>query len=99
MSRENHTAVVGESGSGKSLLTKYLIHSYFQDAHVRVYDSDAAPLDVAGRAGDYTAIAQSMAEDIAELRRRTALYGEGREFGGEVVRPTFRSSSIKLMNF
>jgi transcriptional regulator with XRE-family HTH domain len=91
VSRENHTAVVGESGSGKSLLTKYLIHSYFRDAHVRVYDSDAAPwewgaLDVAGRAGDYTAIAQSMAEDIAELRRRTALYGEGREFGGEVVR-------------
>jgi hypothetical protein len=27
-----------------------------------------------------------MAEDIAELRRRTALHGEGREFGGEVVR-------------
>jgi len=41
--RENHTAVVGESGSGKSLLTKYLIHSYFRDVHVRVYDSDAAP--------------------------------------------------------
>jgi HTH-type transcriptional regulator, competence development regulator len=91
VSRENHTAVVGESGSGKSLLTKYLIHSYFRDAQVRVYDSDAAPwewaaLEVAGRAGDYTAIAQSMAEDVAELRRRTALYGEGREFGGEVVR-------------
>jgi transcriptional regulator with XRE-family HTH domain len=89
--RENHTAVVGESGSGKSLLTKYLIRSYFQDAHVRVYDSDAAPweweeLDVAGRSGDYAAIAQGMAEDIEELRRRTALYGEGREFGGEVVR-------------
>ena len=91
VSRENHTAVVGESGSGKSLLTKYLIKSYFQDAHVRVYDSDAAPwewgeLDVAGRAGDYAAIAQGMAEDIEELRRRTALHGEGREFGGEVVR-------------
>src|SRR5918999_817927 len=27
-----------------------------------------------------------MAKDIAELRRRTTLYGEGREFGGEVVR-------------
>jgi len=90
VSRENHTAVVGESGSGKSLLTKYLIKSYFQDAHVRVYDSDAAPrewgeLDVLGRAGDYAAIAQGMAEDIAELRRRTALHGEGREFGGEIV--------------
>jgi hypothetical protein len=44
VSRENHTAVVGESGSGKPLLTKYLIKSYFQGAHVRVYDSDAAPL-------------------------------------------------------
>jgi len=36
VSGENHTAMVGESGSGKSLLTKYLIHSYFRDAHVRV---------------------------------------------------------------
>src|ERR687895_702349 len=27
-----------------------------------------------------------MAKDIAELRRRTTLYGEDREFGGEVVR-------------
>jgi transcriptional regulator with XRE-family HTH domain len=43
VSRENHTAVVGESGSGKSLLTKYLIKSYFQVAHVLVYDGDAAP--------------------------------------------------------
>jgi HTH-type transcriptional regulator, competence development regulator len=91
VSRENHTAVVGETGSGKSLLTKYLITSYFQDAQVRVYDSDAAPwewgdLDVAGRSGDYAAIAQGMAEDIAELRRRTASHGESREFGGEVVR-------------
>jgi hypothetical protein len=43
ISRENHTAVVDESGSGESLLTKYLITSYFQGAHVRVYDSDAAP--------------------------------------------------------
>jgi Uma2 family endonuclease len=84
-------AVVGESGSGKSLLTKYLIHSYFQDAHVRVYDSDAAPgewgaLDVTGRSGDYVAIAEGMAEDIEELRYRTALHGEGEAFGGEVVR-------------
>jgi transcriptional regulator with XRE-family HTH domain len=91
VSRENHTAVVGETGSGKSLLTKYLIKSYFQDAQVRVYDSDAAPwewgeLDVAGRSGDYAAIAQGMAADIAELRHRTALHGEGRAFGGEVVR-------------
>jgi hypothetical protein len=82
LSRQNHTAVVGESDSGKSLLTKYLIHSYFRDGHVRVYDSGAAPwewgaLDAAGRSGDYAAVAQDMAEDIAELRRRTALHGEG----------------------
>src|SRR5262245_3990319 len=87
VSRENHTAVVGETGSGKSLLTKYLIKSYFQDAKVRVYDSAAATwewgeLNVAGRSGDYAAIAQGMAEDIAELRRRTALHGEGQAFGG-----------------
>jgi hypothetical protein len=31
LSRQNHTAVVGESGSEKSLLTKYLIHSYFRE--------------------------------------------------------------------
>jgi len=56
-----------------------------------IYDSDAAPwawgeLDVAGRAGDYAAIAQGIAEDINELRRRTALHGEGEVFGGKVVR-------------
>src|SRR5882724_11816798 len=45
VSHENHTAVIGETGSGKSLLTKYLIYSYFQNADVRVYDSDAAPAD------------------------------------------------------
>jgi transcriptional regulator with XRE-family HTH domain len=72
VSHENHTAVVGETGSGKSLLTKYLIHSYFQQAHVRVYDSDAAPddwggLEVIGRKGDYAAIARCMAEDVEEL--------------------------------
>jgi transcriptional regulator with XRE-family HTH domain len=98
VSRENHTAVVGESGSGKSLLTKYLIQSYFRDAQVRVYDSDAAPwkwgaLEVAGRAGDYAAIAQGMAEDIEELRRRTALHGAGEAFGGEVVRVIEESPS------
>jgi len=58
---------------------------------VRVYDSDAAPeewgaLDVVGRSGDYAAIAKGMAEDIEELRHRTALHGEGEVFGGEIVR-------------
>ena len=91
VSHENHTAVIGETGSGKSLLTKYLIHSYFQHAHVRVYDSDAAPadwggLDVIGRKGDYAAIARCMAEDVEELQRRTGLHGEGHDCGGEVVR-------------
>jgi hypothetical protein len=51
---------------------EYLIHSYFQQAHVRVYDSDAAPddwggLEVIGRKGDYAAIARCMAEDVEEL--------------------------------
>jgi hypothetical protein len=82
--------VVGETGSGKSLLTKYLIHTYFQQVHVRVYDSDTAPadwggLDVIGRKGDYPAIARCMAEDMEELQRRTSLHGEGRDCGGEVV--------------
>jgi HTH-type transcriptional regulator, competence development regulator len=91
VSHENHTAVVGESGSGKSLLTKYLIASYFQNADVRVYDSDAAPtnwggLEVVGRKGDYATIARGMAEDVEELQRRTSLHGEGRDCGGEVVR-------------
>jgi transcriptional regulator with XRE-family HTH domain len=54
VSRENHTAVVGESGPGKSLLTKYLIRSYFRDAHVRVYDSDAAR-PCTGKAGNSAA--------------------------------------------
>ena len=76
ISRENHTAVIGESGSGKSLLTKYLIGSYFEDADIRVYDSDAAPddwgeMDVVGRKGDYAAIAKAMAGDLDELKRRT----------------------------
>jgi HTH-type transcriptional regulator, competence development regulator len=91
VSHENHTAVIGESGSGKSLLTKYLIYSYFQNADVRVYDSDTAPadwggLEVIGRKGDYAAIARCMAEDVEELQRRTSLHGEGYDCGGEVVR-------------
>ncbi len=91
ISKENHTAVVGESGSGKSLLTKYLIHSYFSDADVRVYDSDAAPEDwgdmnVIGRKGDYIAIAQGMADDLGTLQHRTVLHGEGYDCGGEIVR-------------
>jgi HTH-type transcriptional regulator, competence development regulator len=91
VSHENHTAVVGESGSGKSLLTKYLIYSYFHSADVRVYDSDAAPadwggLEVIGRKGDYAAIARCMAEDVEELQHRTSLHGEGYDCGGEIVR-------------
>jgi transcriptional regulator with XRE-family HTH domain len=91
VSHENHTAVIGETGSGKSLLTKYLIYSYFQNADVSVYDSDAAPadwggLEVIGRKGDYAAIARCMAEDVEELQRRTSLHGDGRDCGGEVVR-------------
>ncbi len=91
ISKENHTAVVGESGSGKSLLTKYLIHFYFDDADVRVYDSDAAPEDwgnmnVIGRKGDYVAIALGMVDDLETLQHRTVLHGEGYDCGGEIVR-------------
>lgn len=91
ISRENHTAVIGESGSGKSVLTKFLIKTYFQDAQVLAYDSDAAPHDwqgfeVIGRRGDYAGIAQGMSADLAELNRRTVQHGEGAEAGTEIVR-------------
>jgi hypothetical protein len=103
ISLENHTAVIGETGSGKSLLTKYLIHSYFNDADIRVYDSDAAPddwpgMDVIGRKGDYPAIAEAMIEDLNELKTRTMLHGDGQAFGGEIVRviEEFPSTAAEL---
>lgn len=91
ISRENHTAVIGESGSGKSLLTKYLIQFYFEDADIGVYDSDAAPRDwgnmeVIGKKGNYKAIAAGMIKDMKELKKRTELHGDGKEFSGEIVR-------------
>jgi hypothetical protein len=91
VSHENHTAVVGESGSGKFMLTNYLIHSYFGEADVRVYDSDAAPgdwedLPVVGRKGDYGAIAFGMLEDLNLLQHRTELHGDGLDLGSEIVR-------------
>jgi len=91
ISRENHTAVIGETGSGKSLLTKYLIQSYFEDADIGVYDSDAAPRDwgsmkVIGNKGNYKAIAAGMEKDMKELKHRTVLHGEGKKFGKEIVR-------------
>ena len=100
---ENHTAVVGETGSGKSLLTKYLIHSYFDQADVRVYDSDAAPhdwldMEVVGRKGNYLGIAGGMSEDLDELKARTVLHGDGQPFGGEIVRviEEFPSTAAEL---
>lgn len=103
ISLENHTAVIGESGSGKSLLTKYLIHSYFNTADVRVYDSDAAPddwpgMDVVGRKGHYLAIAEGMTDDLTELKTRTGLHGDGHPFGGEIVRviEEFPSTAAEL---
>jgi|GEM_PF-5103477 len=91
ISLENHTAVIGESGSGKSILTQYLIRAYFQDASVKVYDSDAAPSDwpdmeVVGRKGDYLSIAKCMDQDLDEMSRRTELYGDGFEIPDELVR-------------
>ena len=83
--------MVGETGSGKSLLTKYLIHSYFEDANIGVYDSDAASrdwgsLNVIGKKGNYKAIAASMEKDLEALKRHTVLYVDGKAFGSEIVR-------------
>lgn len=88
---ETHTAVIGESGSGKSLLTKYLILRYFNDANVSIYDCDATPYDwanfhVIGRGGNFKAIATEMKQDLQLLKERTQLRGEGEGFGGDEVR-------------
>lgn len=88
---ETHTAIIGESGSGKSLLTKYLILRYFNDAQVSIYDCDATPydwstFDVVGGGGNFKQIADSMKEDLALLRERTKLRGSGQDIGGDEVR-------------
>ena len=88
---ETHTAIIGESGSGKSLLTKYLILRYFNDAQVSIYDCDATPYDwstfnVVGGGGDFKQIATSMKEDLNLLRERTKLRGAGQDIGGDEVR-------------
>lgn len=92
VSRENHTAIIGETGSGKSLLTQYLIHTYFKEAEdILIYDSDASPYDwaglpVEGMKGDYLTILEGMSGDLIELQHRTERHGEGLEVGGEYVR-------------
>ena len=88
---ETHTAIIGESGSGKSLLTKYLILRYFNDAQVSIYDCDATPydwstFDVVGGGGSFEQIAASMKDDLALLRKRTKLRGSGQDIGRDEVR-------------
>jgi len=88
---ETHTAIIGESGSGKSLLTKYLILRYFNDAQVSVYDCDATPydwatFDVVGGGGDFRQISASMKQDLALLKERTKLRGAGQEIGEDEIR-------------
>lgn len=88
---QTHSAIIGESGSGKSLLTKYLILRYFNDAQVSIYDCDATPDDwatfnVVGRGGDFQTIAAAMKQDLNLLSERTQLRGMGERFGGDEVR-------------
>lgn len=91
ISLETHTALIGESGSGKSVLIQHLIHTYFNTASIKIYDSDAKPSDwkkltVKGRKANYKEIALEMLEDLEELQRRTELLGDGLDPGGEIVR-------------
>ncbi len=84
-------AIVGNPGSGKSVLTTYLITKYFPGSTVAVYDTDCKPdewrgLRVVGRRGNWEAIEEAMVDDLALLRKRTQLRGEGQDVGGEEVR-------------
>jgi len=91
ISLETHTAIIGPSNSGKSILIRHLIHTYFKNADIKVYDSDARPNDwkdltVKGRKADYEETALEMAKDLKELQHRTELYGDGFDPGNEIVR-------------
>jgi len=74
-----HCLIIGDTGTGKSTIAQWL--AYQVGGEVTVYDPDAAPdewtgLNVVGRRGDFTAIADSMARDIEELQSRIKLRGE-----------------------
>lgn len=74
-----HCMIVGNTGTGKSTIAQWL--AYQIGGTVTVYDADAAPdewagLQVVGRKGNFSAIAQRMADDLEELQRRVELRGE-----------------------
>ena len=90
--------------AGKVSSNQVFNSSYFGDADIRVYDSDAAPedwgnLDVVGRKGDHLAIAEGMAEDLEALQDRTKLHGDGYDCGKELVwvREEYPSTAAELV--
>ncbi len=76
-----HVLIIGDTGTGKSTIAQWLAYQVGGDT-TTVYDPDAAPdewagLNVVGRKGNFSAIAQAMEDDLTELQRRIELRGEG----------------------
>jgi energy-coupling factor transporter ATP-binding protein EcfA2 len=74
-----HVLIVGDTGTGKSTIAQWL--AYQVGGEITVYDSDASPdewtgLNVVGRKGNFSAIAEAMEADLEELQRRIELRGE-----------------------
>jgi energy-coupling factor transporter ATP-binding protein EcfA2 len=74
-----HVLIVGDTGTGKSTIAQWL--AYQVGGEITVYDSDASPdewtgLNVVGRKGNFSAIAEAMEADLKELQRRIELRGE-----------------------
>lgn len=87
---QTHLAVIGHSGSGKSVLTQYLLDSFF-DGSIVAMDTDASPsewmgLDKVGQGGDIEAIEQEMSNDIRLLEMRTQRRADGLDLGPDQVR-------------
>ena len=79
---QTHTAVIGSTGTGKSLFTRWLIKTYFSDAHVRAYDLDAdiydwGDFEIAGLGGNIDDIAKGFQADLDEHAARNSLQGRG----------------------
>lgn len=81
--KQKHVALIGGTGDGKSTFTQYL--SSTVGGKVIVYDSDAKPTDwewleqrdVIGRKGNFGAINDAMAGDLATLEELVCLRGDG----------------------